>query len=347
MRRRSLAAAIALLGGLTCVGTAATPAAASHSHCTREAATIVGTPGDDVLFGTDEQDIILGLGGNDRIEAGGSDTEYQYDRICGGAGDDVLVGRQDREADPYTESEAIVVGGPGNDRLLGGVELKGGRGRDELRGGEGRDRLWGGPGNDVIDGGTPDDGPSWTVDAAIFEEGPVNANLVTHEARGEGHDRLIGIEQLIGTPQDDVFRGDEDGNFLDGRGGSDELFGGGGEDVLVPDGLAGRKGPHVFESVRGGPGRDAIALDGYDQGAVVNLRRGTMRVGESSRGRVAGVEDVIGSGEADTLIGNEEDNYLAGGRGSDVLRGGAGTDTLEGGPGTDTCTQGETETGCD
>lgn len=331
-KRIGAATACALIAAaLTYVGTTATPAGASHSHCTREAATILGTPGDDVLEGTDRQDIILGLGGDDRIVAGGANNEYQYDRICGGAGDDVLVGYQESTADdPHTETSAVVMGGPGNDRLLGGIELNGGPGNDELRGGDGRDQLWGGPGNDIIDGGKPDDGPGYTVDAAIFREGPINANLVTHSARGEGRDRLIGIEQLIGTPQDDVFRGDEDGNFLDGRGGSDTLTGGGGKDTLVPDGLNDGEDAPVMESVDGGPGRDALALDGYQNPAVVDLQRGTMRVGEPNRGRLTSVEDVIGTGKNDTLTGDDADNLLFGHLGSDTLIGGGGNDHLVG-----------------
>src|SRR3712207_4325424 len=100
------------------------------TSCTRDDATIIGTPGDEVLEGTSDQDVILGLGGNDRITAGGETfSEYYYDRICGGAGNDVLIGYQDDNPD-YAERSAIVVGGPGDDRLLGGIDLKGGPGDD-------------------------------------------------------------------------------------------------------------------------------------------------------------------------------------------------------------------------
>jgi predicted extracellular nuclease len=83
--------------------------------------TIVGTPGDDVITGTNGRDVIMGLGGNDTIAGGNGD-----DVICGGAGDDRLTGAN------------------GDDILLGGF------GDDRLDGGNGEDRLVGGPGTDVL-----------------------------------------------------------------------------------------------------------------------------------------------------------------------------------------------------
>ncbi|WP_432511282.1 ExeM/NucH family extracellular endonuclease [Kineococcus sp. SYSU DK001] len=83
--------------------------------------TVVGTPGDDVLKGTNKADVIVGLGGNDVITGGNGD-----DVVCGGDGDD------------------RVWGGNGSDVLLGGA------GDDVLDGGNGPDRLFGGAGRDVL-----------------------------------------------------------------------------------------------------------------------------------------------------------------------------------------------------
>jgi uncharacterized delta-60 repeat protein len=88
-------------------------------RCAGEEATIVGTPGRDVLRGTRRADVIVALAGDDVVRAG--------------AGDD------------------LVCGGPGRDRLLGA------RGADRLLGQGGRDRLLGGPGADVLRGGTATD----------------------------------------------------------------------------------------------------------------------------------------------------------------------------------------------
>ena len=55
--------------------------------CDGKPATIVGTPGDDVIDGTSRSDVIHGLGGNDTIN--GLDGD---DFICGGDGHDIING---------------------------------------------------------------------------------------------------------------------------------------------------------------------------------------------------------------------------------------------------------------
>ena len=72
-------------------------AAAPVPTCEGEAATIVGTSGDDILIGTNGDDVIVGLEGNDQIEGGAG-----HDILCGSFGDDTMIG------------------GTGNDVLLGG-----------------------------------------------------------------------------------------------------------------------------------------------------------------------------------------------------------------------------------
>lgn len=101
--------------------------------CAGQAATILGTEGDDDIDGTPGPDVIHGLGGSDRIHGLGGD-----DVICGGDGDDRLFGEDGND---------ILDGGNGNDRLLGG------NGNDTMRGGAGDDRLRGNDGDDVMDGG--------------------------------------------------------------------------------------------------------------------------------------------------------------------------------------------------
>jgi len=102
-------------------------------RCNSQFATIVGTPGNDVISGTPGPDVIHGLEGNDTIQGlGGNDI------ICGGAGKDTLYG------------------GKGNDRIYGEAgsdTLKGESGNDNLYGGTGKDRLDGGSGRDYCHGG--------------------------------------------------------------------------------------------------------------------------------------------------------------------------------------------------
>ena len=90
-------------------------------RCDGKPATIVGTPGPDVLRGTPRADVIVGLGGKDTIAAvKGNDT------VCGGSGADTLGGGPGRDR---------LFGGPGNDRITGGA------GRDTCAGGLGHNRV--------------------------------------------------------------------------------------------------------------------------------------------------------------------------------------------------------------
>ena len=95
--------------------TAATPS------CDGKSATIVRTPGDDVIIGTSGPDVIVAKGGDDTIDGKGGG-----DRICAGAGDD--------EVD----------GGGGPDRVFGSRgddDIAGGRGNDSINGGSDSDRC--------------------------------------------------------------------------------------------------------------------------------------------------------------------------------------------------------------
>lgn len=94
--------------------------------------------------GTDNNDVIYGLGGNDVISGKRGD-----DIIYGGSGADTLNGGAGND---------ILYGGFGNDKLLSGGAgndiLYGGEGNDILDGGVGNDILYGGEGSDILDGGT-------------------------------------------------------------------------------------------------------------------------------------------------------------------------------------------------
>jgi uncharacterized repeat protein (TIGR01451 family) len=120
----------------TVIGAPTGPSCAGHQ------ATILGTPGDDLLTGTAHSDVIVGRAGNDRIFGlGGSDV------ICARGGFDLVKGG--------AQSDKIL-GGSAADRLFGnagGDQLFGQRGRDRLHGGRGPDRLVGGPGSDRCSGG--------------------------------------------------------------------------------------------------------------------------------------------------------------------------------------------------
>jgi hypothetical protein len=101
--------------------------------CHGKPATCLGTPGHDLILGSEEDDVIVAGEGDDAVHGDAGD-----DVICGGPGNDSLFGA--RGAD-------LIDGGPGNDWLFGAPDP------DELYGGPGEDFLWEGPGKGKVDGG--------------------------------------------------------------------------------------------------------------------------------------------------------------------------------------------------
>jgi uncharacterized repeat protein (TIGR01451 family) len=116
--------------------------------CGGRAATIIGTPGDDVITGTDQRDVVAALGGDDQVNAlGGKDA------ICGKSGDDLLKGKADADLIKGGGGRDTGKGGGGDDIIRGGPKpdrLRGGSGDDLLAGGGGNDNCRGGPGTDTL-----------------------------------------------------------------------------------------------------------------------------------------------------------------------------------------------------
>ncbi|MDQ4038399.1 MAG: Ig-like domain-containing protein, partial [Actinomycetota bacterium] len=108
--------------------------------------TVLGTPGNDTLKGTQGADVICGLGGND-VLTGNNGADILY----GGSGDDRLEGGNGND---------ILQGAAGTDTLLGGNDndaLSGGSGNDRLEGGYGNDSILAGPGIDQLVGSNGND----------------------------------------------------------------------------------------------------------------------------------------------------------------------------------------------
>jgi hypothetical protein len=230
-------------------------------QCRGRDATVLGGARRDRLVGTPVDDVFVAEGGRDLVNGRSGD-----DAICGGPGADSLLGAQGRdELSGEASSDAVRSGpgrdllaggegsddlgaGPGSDRLvdnLGEDLLAGGAGRDALRGGlgedalrgdEGRDRLEGGEAGDELGGGLGSDALIGGIgeDSAVFASSTngVIADLALGTASGEGRDRLVGLEGLVGSPGDDTLTGDGADNAIYGQGGDDALDGLGGQNRL-------------------------------------------------------------------------------------------------------------------
>jgi len=205
---------------------------------------IVGGGGDDRICSGGGQDRIVGGAGSDRIGAGPGDDSIGggngSDVVRGGAGSDVLIGnRGNDQLSGGSGNRDFVSGGLGDDTLSGGAgnfdQIIGGIGNDKLYGGAGEgDVLRGDRGADLFDGGPGiHDEASFAVsgeNGLIVGGKGVVVNLNSGTAQNDGRDRLVGIEDVVGTPFHDTLIGDGAPNDLYGAGGNDELQGDGLED---------------------------------------------------------------------------------------------------------------------
>jgi len=247
-----------------------------------------------------------------------------------------------------TPTSNRLFGSPGADIIcgLGGNDtLSGLGGNDLVLGGPGVDTLNGGDGADVLNGGDGSDGSNRDTQAGWGSVGLFGNG---------GNDRLIGelgTDDLFGGPGRDRLEGGAAWDILVGTDGDDTLAGGDGPDEL--------RGSAGNDSINGGADFDrAVYID--ETGPVsANLSTGNATGPGIGTDSLAGVEDLFGTGRADTLTGNGGSNVVSGHHGDDRLVGLAGNDalfgqngddTMNGGPGNDRCVQGAgsgTRRGCE
>jgi Ca2+-binding RTX toxin-like protein len=226
MRRLPLIVALLLLCGQPAGGT--TPPAPT---CAGQEATLVGTPGDDVLTGTPGADVIAARDGNDIVRAGDGN-----DIVCAGEGDDIVSGGGGADLLLGQPGADFLAGNAGADRLSGGGGddfLEGGEGPDVLKGGDGDDRGAGGAGSDLLAGGRG-------ADALDGQDG---------DDRVLGHD---GPDVVTGAAGDDFVLGGPGADTVDGGAGIDDCGGeaaAGCEIVALGPGAAGEAVRHLQEAL--------------------------------------------------------------------------------------------------
>ncbi|QDQ26260.1 hypothetical protein FNU76_07740 [Chitinimonas arctica] len=332
---------------------------------------LIGSTGNDFLFGGVAADELNGRDGDDGLSGG-----LNNDKLAGGRGNDVLHGGVGNDE---------LYGEEGNDKLLGEVgddTLFGGHGDDNLIGDIGNDSLSGDEGNDIVDGGLGNDQlfGSWGNDKLLGETGD-------DSLAGDAGD-----DELIGGLGDDQFNGGEGNDTLIGGTGADYLHGNLGDDIYLygrGDGadivddrnvqvgasnilqlrdlnrqdlislrfaadeqlgslvLEFGQGDRITmidfftrESIwRGDTGLSAIRFaDGSETTLPTLLKEMGLTLGESSDRLIQPVSGAIkvdgGSGD-DSLSGHAGDDTLKGSVGNDQINGGDGDDTLIGGVGND------------
>jgi Ca2+-binding RTX toxin-like protein len=298
-------------------------------------------------------------------------AEAGNDTLDGGAGDDILRGRD------------------GNDTLLGDAgadTLDGGNGDDAMLGGAGADALAGGDGNDTLDGGAGADAMAGNAGNDAYHVD--NADDTLTELAGEGTDTVhvtglgaftladnfenlafTGAGNFVGTGNAaanvissdggaDTLNGGGGNDTLDSGAGNDTLNGGAGNDTLIGgagnDTLNGNAGDDTLDGgagsdqMNGNGGNDTYVVDAETDSVLENAGNGIDLVNALTASYTLGgnVEnltkvndgDFVGNGNAlaNVITGNTGNDTLSGAAGSDRLDGGAGNDTLNGGAGSDT-----------
>lgn len=312
---------------------------------------LTGTPNKDLLYGSNEMDIIRGGAGDDELYGGGN-----RDELYGEEGNDVLSEQGEGN---------LLDGGAGNDILsaTGGNTLLGGDGDDQIS-------LWIDYGAGTIDGGAGDD----IINVKFSPESL--APWSVRASGGSGRDIFnIWSPPKDGRAADYVitdFKAGDDGDMLDLRAIYDTALWSTakgnplarlglvalvqqGDDTLlkVKDQVVLRLAKVTASSLtlknflgylNPDGSENGITLDGTAKADVLQggYLRDTLRGGGGAdilRGG-AGNDWLDGGGEnaddgADQLDGGEGDDRLDGGAGNDRLEGGAGHDTLAGGSGND------------
>lgn len=225
---------------------------------------IIGSAHNDTLTGNKFNNLFIGGAGEDSFDGGKGFDTVSYatsefgvhagiNSLFGTGGDaqgdsnvriEKLIGSDhDDELDGTTGANTLF-GGAGNDFLLsyGGRDLlDGGANDDEIVGDVGNQRMFGRDGNDsfdprsgkdIVDGGAGIDGVLYEHSAA-----GVTVNLSLRGAqKGKGDakgDKLISIENLIGSTHNDTLTGSKFANEITGGEGRDIPKGGGGGDTFI------------------------------------------------------------------------------------------------------------------
>lgn len=284
--------------------------------------TLKGDGGKNVISGLDGFDIITGGAGADILDGGaGTFDRVEYldsassVTVSLGKGGALTVGKGgDAAGDKIINFESIV-GSDHNDVLTGNSVfnvLNGDDGNDLIEGGAGADQL--------IGGGDLRDTVSYSKSAAGVTVALDDNGATIGSAGDAAGDNISGFFDIIGSAKDDKLTGSDGDNIIDGLAGNDIINGGKGDDTL-----------------KGNTGIDVVSYAGSATAVTVNLatliQQDTVGAGKDT---LSGFENILGSGQADTLTGDSKVNVIEGGAGADKLTGGGGADTVSYAGSTDT-----------
>jgi Ca2+-binding RTX toxin-like protein len=279
----------------------------------RNVENVVGSDGDDRIFGNVDANKLVGRGGDDHIDGGAGD-----DTITGGGGTNTLIGGAGIDTITGGNGVDTIDGGLGNDKITAG------NGDDDISGGDGDDTIDAGGGDDTIAGGSGND----TITAGDGDNTITGGSGTDTITAGDGDDTIDGgdgTDTITAGAGDDTVDGGAGNDTVSAGDGKDKVDGGDGDDTI--NGEAGD------DTLNGDAGKDTI--HGNDGADKIN--------GGDDADKLygdAGNDTIDGGADADTIDGGDGDDTLLGGAGADTITAGAGADKLTGGAGADTMTGG-------
>lgn len=248
----------------------------------------------------------------------------------------------------FAQVRAVTISGMGGDDTLTIDRSLGSLVVGTVLGGSGDDLLISGIGSDTLDGGPGLDTVSYAQASSLVR---VNLALATAQnTAGAGSDKLLGIENLIGSDFNDTLTGNTGDNVLSGGLGNDSLSGGLGRDSLLGgDGDDSLIIDNLDTTVIGGVGLDRVTVTGATGPVTLNLVTSQLETVSATTSTFNNTFDatgatwvvsITGGKGSDTIYGGELADTLVGGDGADVIRGNGGNDRITGGLGADSLSGG-------
>ncbi len=282
-------------------------------------ATFVGSQGSDIYTGTSSADTFFGADGDDTfiITLG---TEY----FDGESGTDTVSFEniEDAVSIDYSSGTASGTTPDGTFAVTGVEHFVGTDYNDSFIGSDADETFSGLGGEDTIDGGDGSDWVSYAYDTGYD-------GLVVDLSSGNEYglmagvetDRLISIENVIGTGGDDTLIGSDADNHLIGGDSEDWLDGGKGDDIL--------EGGSSDNSIIGGDGCDTISFASTNIGLTINLGDGNGSVAHDGyTDTFSSIEAVIGSTGNDTITSSSGIAAECPDSPNDTIQGYGGNDTI-------------------
>ncbi|TAE79391.1 MAG: hypothetical protein EAY76_07520, partial [Alphaproteobacteria bacterium] len=281
------------------------------------------TTGNDVIYGTIQNNTIMGGLGNDTIDMAfggsqsliytrgdGQDTVIAWDNMWTATPDRLVIRDILSTEATFSRAQSNLAA---NELLItlpnsGSITIR----------------------NQLIGGNDPIETIFFERDNVTFTAHELHARIAPAQPTA-GNDSIIGTAQydvLYGGAGNDTLYGGADNSFF---GLSDSLYGGAGNDILVIT-----EGSDVLD---GGDGEDVVDMRQTRSPWSITLDEDEIQYSESTtifKTTAVNIEHVIASPQNDTIRGSNGNNHYRGHDGHDSINGGYGNDTIDGEAGRDT-----------